>query len=530
MFQKLSVGARVNAGILLVIAIFAIASAISYSALRYLVHTVNEINGVSLPMTIALENMDIARVQVQQFLTDVSATHEKDGFKDAKKFADDFNINAAEVKRLLALKGETQDVAAIDALTQQFQAYYDLGVMMANTYLEKGMDAGNLVMKGEAGKDGFDAVSDKLAEAFAKLKESQLKGSDAITSAAVKQASHMEEALIFSVAIALVAGLLVARLTTRSIVRQLGGEPAAASELALRVGGGDLSAAGAMEGPAQTLMGQLYAMRRGLAQTVREVRAASDHVLENAGTVSRHSHELASKAATQAAALEQAAASMEVLGTSVETNTHGGVEAAQLARSASVVAERGGALMTQVVASMSRMAEASNRVLDIIGVIDGIAFQTNILALNAAVEAARAGEQGRGFAVVASEVRALAGRSAAAAKEVKTLIGASVQQVEDGNQLVRQAGETINEVVATIRKVADLATSTSEANHAQAMEVAQMSQTISVLDQDLQRTVTLVDELDRVAAAMNQQALQLGGLMGTFKIDGAGDHLPLLRA
>ena len=253
-------------------------------------------------MTIALENMDIARVQVQQFLTDVSATHEKDGFKDAKKFADDFNINAAEVKRLLALKGETQDVAAIDALTQQFQAYYDLGVMMANTYLEKGMDAGNLVMKGEAGKDGFDAVSDKLAEAFAKLKESQLKGSDAITSAAVKQASHMEEALIFSVAIALVAGLLVARLTTRSIVRQLGGEPAAASELALRVGGGDLSAAGAMEGPAQTLMGQLYAMRRGLAQTVREVRAASDHVLENAGTVSRHSHELASKAATQAAA------------------------------------------------------------------------------------------------------------------------------------------------------------------------------------------------------------------------------------
>ena len=525
MFQNLSVRARVNAGILLVIVIFGVASAVSYSALRYLVHTVNEIDGVSVPMTIALENMDIARVQVQQFLTDVSATHEKDGFADAKKFADDFQKNAAEVKRLLALKGESQQVAAVDALSQQFQAYYDLGVVMANTYMSQGMEAGNLVMKGEPGKSGFDATSDKLAESFAALKEAQLTATNAITVDAVKQATRMEEALFASFAVALVAGLVVARFTAQSIVKQLGGEPTAASQLAVQVGAGDLTDRDISGVAAGTLMGQLLGMRKGLALTVREVRVASDRVLENASSVSRHSHELASKASTQAAALEQAAASMEVLGASVETNTHGGVQAAQLARSASVVAERGGALMVQVVASMSRMADASNRVLDIIGVIDGIAFQTNILALNAAVEAARAGEQGRGFAVVASEVRALAGRSAAAAKEVKTLIGASVQQVEEGHKLVNEAGETINEVVATIRKVADLATATSDANHAQALEVGQMGQTISVLDQDLQRTVALVEELDRVAAAMDQQARQLHAAMGKFKTDGEGTAL-----
>ena len=530
--QNLSVRARVNAGILLVILIFGIASAISFSAMRYLVSTVREINGVSVPMAIALENMDIARVQVQQFLTDVSATHEKDGFEDAKKFSDDFQKNAAEVKRLLNQKGDAQNVAAVDALSQQFQAYYELGVAMANTYLEKGMEAGNLVMKGTPGHDGFDAISDKLATSFAALKDAQLQGADAITVDAVKQASHMEEALLVSVAVALVAGLLVARATARSIVKQLGGEPASASQLAIQVGAGDLSGRQETGINEHTLMGQLYGMRTHLALTVHEVRLASDRVLENASTVSQHSHELSSKASTQAAALEQAAASMEVLGASVETNTHGGVEAAQLARTASDVAERGGALMTQVVASMSRMADASNRVLDIIGVIDGIAFQTNILALNAAVEAARAGEQGRGFAVVASEVRALAGRSAAAAKEVKTLIGASVQQVEDGNKLVHAAGETINEVVATIRKVADLASATSQANHAQAMEVGQMGQTIAVLDQDLQRTVALVEELDRVASAMNQQAHQLGALMGKFKIDAPaqGPVRPLLQA
>ena len=532
MFQNLSVRARVNAGILLVILIFGVASAISFSALRYLVRTVNEINSVSVPLTIALENMDIARVQVQQFLTDVSATHEKDGFEDAKKFSDDFQKNAAEVKRLLIQKGSVQDAATVDALSQQFQAYYDLGVAMANTYLENGMEAGNQVMKGSSGKDGFDAISDKLAVSFATLKDAQLKGTDAITVDAVTQASQMEMALLVSVAVALVAGLLVARATARSIVNQLGGEPASASQLAVQVGAGDLTGLDASGTNRQTLMGQLYGMRMDLALTVKEVRMASDSVLDNATTVSQHSHELASKAATQAAALEQAAASMEVLGASVETNTHGGVEAAELARTASSVAERGGALMAQVVASMSRMADASNRVLDIIGVIDGIAFQTNILALNAAVEAARAGEQGRGFAVVASEVRALAGRSAAAAKEVKTLIGASVQQVEDGNKLVHAAGETINEVVATIRKVADLASATSVANHAQAMEVGQMGQTIAVLDQDLQRTVALVEELDRVASAMNQQAHQLGALMGKFKIDAAakGPLVPLLQA
>ncbi|WP_119965155.1 methyl-accepting chemotaxis protein [Simplicispira lacusdiani] len=359
-------------------------------------------------------------------------------------------------------------------------------------------------------------------EAIAAMIEHESAGiaADASAATATYQTARTTLIALGLLALALAAGL--GTLITRSLLRELGGEPRTAADLARAVAQGDFTRTVAVRaGDTQSLLAQLSTMQAGLAEVVSQVRRGSESVAMASAEIAQGNQDLSARTESQASALEQTAASMEELGATVRQNADSARLANELAQSASTVAARGGDAVGQVVQTMKGINESSHKISDIIGVIDGIAFQTNILALNAAVEAARAGEQGRGFAVVASEVRSLAGRSADAAREIKALIHASVEQVQQGSTLVNQAGETMGEVVDSIRRVTDLMGEISSASREQASGVAQVSEAVTQMDQTTQQNAALVEEMAAAASSLNAQAQALVESVAVFQL-GAG--------
>jgi methyl-accepting chemotaxis protein len=318
---------------------------------------------------------------------------------------------------------------------------------------------------------------------------------------------------------AVVLALAIALFIARNLSRQLGGEPREAAALAAHIAGGDVSVAVPLRaGDRTSLMYSLGVMRDQLTTIVRGIKQSSTSISLAAGEIAQGNNDLSQRTEEQAASLEETASSMEQLTATVRQNADNARQATALASTASEVAQRGGEVVGRVVETMHGISSSSVKVADIISVIEGIAFQTNILALNAAVEAARAGEQGRGFAVVAGEVRTLAQRSAAAAKEIKELIGESVNRVDAGSKLVDEAGTTITEIVRSVRRVTDIMGEISAASDEQSTGIEQVNRAVSQMDEATQQNAALVEQASAAAQSMALQAGELLDAVSVFKV------------
>jgi methyl-accepting chemotaxis protein len=353
-------------------------------------------------------------------------------------------------------------------------------------------------------------------DALAQLEDKQNTQSQVDAEAAFGNARNFMLALL---ALAVAMGVAAAVVITRGLLKQLGGEPGYTARIAGSIAHGDLSIAiDTKVSDRGSLLVEMKEMRNSLVDIVSQVRRGTETIGTASREIAAGNIDLSSRTELQASSLEKTASAMERLTGTVKQNADNAREANQLAATASDVASKGGQVVSQVVETMGSINHSANKIVDIIGVIDGIAFQTNILALNAAVEAARAGEQGRGFAVVASEVRNLAQRSAAAAKEIKALIGDSVDKVERGSKLVGQAGVTMDEVVASVKRVTDIMGEIANASAEQSAGIEQVNHSIIEMDSMTQQNAALVEEAAAAAQSLQDQAAELARVVSIFKL------------
>lgn len=362
----------------------------------------------------------------------------------------------------------------------------------------------------------IDPLLEKTEQVLGQIAEQQRSDALATQQAAEQRALNAQHWQIAAGMLGLGLAVAIGLVLTRSIVQPLH----RAVELAERVASGDLTAHVADSGrdePAQ-LLAALNRMNISLSAVVQEVRTSSEGIALGSDEIAGGNADLSRRTESQASSLQQTAAAMDELGQTVRQNADSASQADAMARNASTVAVRGGEVFTKVVETMRAISDSSRQIADIIGTIDGIAFQTNILALNAAVEAARAGEQGRGFAVVAGEVRSLAQRSASAAREIKNLIGSSVDRVEQGNLLVGQAGTSIDEIVGAIQRVSAIIGEISTASSEQSSGVAQVGKAITQMDHVTQQNAALVEESAAAAESLKQQAASLVKAVSVFKL------------
>ena len=323
---------------------------------------------------------------------------------------------------------------------------------------------------------------------------------------------------------------LIVSTVNRSVRHTIGGDPEYAGEVASRIAGGDLSVeVQTHASDHSSILFGMKTMQQRLADTIGEIRRSADTIATASAEIASGNMDLSGRTESQASSLEETAASMEQLTSTVTQNADNAVQANKLVMSASAVAEQGGQVVSKVVHTMDTINASATRIVDIISVIDGIAFQTNILALNAAVEAARAGEQGRGFAVVASEVRNLAQRSAGAAKEIKELINASVESINAGSTLVAEAGSTMDKVVESVSRVTQIMGAIAEASSEQRTGIGHVNQAITEMDSVTQQNAALVEEAAAAAGSMQEQAAHLAQLVARFKLAGDGSAAPAAR-
>ena len=442
------------------------------------------------------------------------------GLRDAVSEGDQARIaqtdtQAAKVRSQIAEIGKIDGMAATGArLAKEFDDYYAPAVSAAKIMLE--------IEQGDVGATitRMQSTLATLNEDVARLNEDAQRQ---FSAGIARSESSVRRALIATVVTALIVVavlIAVSYFVVRSIWQQLGGEPEYARDIARAVAGGDLAMdIRTEEGDAGSLLAALKDMRGRLANMMAGIKTSADTIGQASADITSGNADLASRTESQAGRLENTARAMESLTDTVRHNAANANQANQLVVQASDIATRGGEVVGNVVSTMSAIHGSATKIVEIISVIDGIAFQTNILALNAAVEAARAGEQGRGFAVVAAEVRNLAHRSAAAAKEIKELIGDSVTKVNAGTALVDQAGATMEQIVASVRKVQDIMADIAEASHRQSQGIEQIGHAIDDMDQMTQQNSALVEEASAAAVSLTDQTGQLSEALAVFKLD-----------
>jgi methyl-accepting chemotaxis protein len=420
---------------------------------------------------------------------------------------------AAELlKQIEPLISGAQEKALFEKILEQRKAY-----SAARDGAVKAKADGNAEEAAKILDQSFTPAAKVYQDLLQELVTMQRSSIDASAKAIDATARFSTNLITLLAAVAVALGVIFSWLLTTGIT----GPIRKAVELAETVAGGDLTRRIEVSSTDETgaLLRALRHMNDSLVGIVSEVRAGTDTIGVAATEITAGNHDLSARTEQQASALEETAASMEELTTTVKQNADNARQANQLSIAASDVAVEGGAVVSEVIVTMGSINASARKIVDIIGVIDGIAFQTNILALNAAVEAARAGEQGRGFAVVASEVRTLAQRSAAAAKEIKVLIGDSVNQVDAGTKLVDQAGATMEKVVASIRRVTDIMGEITVASQEQTGGIEQVNQAIGQMDEVTQQNAALVEESAAAAESMRDQAGKLAQVVSVFKLD-----------
>ena len=512
--SRLNIGARLGAAFTAVLALTAIVGITSIASISTVNDATAEIATNWLPATELLGEyrsaMNRARRNEANFLLQqtpdkqrAEAANIEKNRTEAKELLDKYRttVNTDEERRI---------VAGIETAEQAYLAVQTrlLSAKRGTPELE---DAAQQIFE----TDGR-AAADTLFAAVTKAQEFQKSGAMKAYQTSQREYSQTKWLVVGLLVAAVVSGALLAFVITRSITRPIG----RAVEVAEAVAAGNLTSRVDVDATDETgrLLGALKLMNERLLSIVGQVRNGSDSIATGSTQIATGNADLSQRTEEQASNLQQTAASMEQFTASVKQNADTARQATQLAAGATDAAARGGVVVQKVVGTMNTITDSSRRIADIIGVIDGIAFQTNILALNASVEAARAGEQGRGFAVVAGEVRNLAQRSAQAAKEIKTLISESVSNVEAGSQLVTETGQSMDDIVQQVRRVSDLIAEISSASMEQSSGISQVSDAISQLDQVTQQNAALVEESAAAAESLKHQSQALAQVVAQFRM------------
>jgi methyl-accepting chemotaxis protein len=488
--------------------IFGLGVALSASIANKALDSIHTTESVDYPALGIAKALTTEIEAVTNGLRDAVSEGDKARVATVGEQANKVRARVAEIGKIEGMQDTSQ------RLGKEFDAYYAPAVSAAKIMLELEQgDPGATVQR-------MQTTLATLNGDVAKLNEQTQQNFKAGIARSETNVRHALWATIITALVVIAALIVVSWFVVRTIWQQLGGEPEYAREIARAVADGDLSMEIRVEaGDQASLLAALREMRTRLANMVAGIKTSAETIALASSEIASGNADLASRTESQAGRLENTARAMESLTETVRANAANANAANGLVVSASDIATRGGEVVGNVVTTMDDINTSSKKIVDIISVIDGIAFQTNILALNAAVEAARAGEQGRGFAVVASEVRSLAQRSATAAKEIKELIGDSVAKVNAGTALVDQAGATMEQIVSSVRKVQDIMVEISEAGQRQSEGIEQIGQAIDDMDQMTQQNSALVEEASAAAESLTDQTGQLSGALAVFKLD-----------
>ncbi|KWZ46089.1 chemotaxis protein [Burkholderia savannae] len=527
-FQKLTVSAKLTIAFGMLVGLVLLVSALALHALgdandRF----ANYVSGISAraeaveQVRTAVDRRAIAARNLVLVTKPADVELEKAAVKQAE---DDVQANLRRLKELIANASDSTDkarslVTDIDRIEAQ---YGPVALAIVNAALNNRHD------------EAITMMNDQCRPLLAQLVKATNAYSDYTRGRAQEMVRESSEhyanqrlLLIGLCAAALGAAVIAAILIARGLMRSLGAEPAALGDVTRRVANGDLSpVAGAHSAPSGSVLASMGDMQASLVRLIGQVRTAADGIATGSSQIATGNQDLSSRTEHQASSLQETASSMEELTSTVRQNAENAQQASSLAANASEIAQKGSAVVGQVVDTMTDISQSSEKVAEITGIIEGIAFQTNILALNAAVEAARAGEQGRGFAVVASEVRSLAQRSSSAAKEIKDLISASVQKIHDGSTLAGEAGKTMTEVTQAVGRVTDIMGEIAAASGEQSRGIEQVNQAIAQMDEVTQQNAALVEEAAAASKSLEEQGRQLTQAVAFFRanMDGAAQH------